>query len=142
MSTAVIVQIADKIMSDLGAGYSESIYQNAIFRKLILLDETSCMEKIIPVVYEGDMLGSCRADIVTMSHVVEVKAVRKMPSGAGKQVCKYLKHLEEADGLLRTGLVVNFNQDTEKLESMEFRNESSTESMPEAKRRKFVPADG
>ena len=120
MDTATIVQLADKIMADLGAGYSESIYQNALHRKLTKLDETCTMEKTIPVVYEGDTLGTCRADLVMLTHVIEVKAVRKMPYGAGKQVCKYVKHLAEMDKVVRIGLVINFNQESEQIESMEF----------------------
>jgi GxxExxY protein len=119
METASILQIAAKIMHDLGAGYSESIYQNALHRKLARTDCTCVMEKNIPVVYEGDVLGTCRADIVTESHVIEVKAVRKMPSGVEKQVCKYVRHLMDLDGKARKGLVINFNQDTEQIETLE-----------------------
>jgi GxxExxY protein len=143
MNSAAIIQIAEKIMEDLGAGYSESIYQNALHRKLLRVDDSSCMEKIIPVVYDGDTLGICRADIVTVSHVVEVKAVKKMPSGACKQVSKYVKHLEEADGLRRIGLVVNFNQETEKVEAIEYNADAATDEFVanNAKRRKFVPVN-
>ena len=63
METVSIFQIADKIMQDLGAGYSESIYQTALHRKLARIDSTCVMEKIIPVVYEGDPLGICRVTI-------------------------------------------------------------------------------
>ena len=136
--TATIIQIADKIMEDLGAGYSESIYQNALHRKLVKLDETCTMEKIIPVVYDGDILGICRADLVMLTHVIEVKAVRKMPSGAGKQVCKYVKHLSEMEeGKVRVGLVINFNQESERIETIEFPAEQTTD----VKRRKFTPVD-
>jgi GxxExxY protein len=136
MDTASITQIADKIMADLGAGYSESIYQNAMHRKLVGIDETCVMEKIIPVVYDGDTLGVCRADIVTQTHVLEIKAVRRMPSGAGNQVCKYVKHLEDMDGLRRVGVVLNFNQDLERIEMIEF---PSRIDIPSPKRRKFTP---
>ncbi len=121
METTTILQIASKIMHDLGAGYSESIYQNALHRKLARIDCTCVMEKIIPVVYEGDTLGTCRADIVMESHVIEIKAVRRMPPGGGaeKQVCKYVRHLFDLDGKARKGLVINFNQETEKIETLE-----------------------
>lgn len=137
METASIFQIADKIMQDLGAGYSESIYQNALHRKLARIDSTCIMEKIIPVVYEGDTLGICRADIVMDSHVIEIKAARKMPSGADKQVGKYMKHLLELDGKVRCGLVINFNQDTEQIETMEFSGQITAETV--YKRRKITP---
>ncbi len=119
METEHILQTATKIMKDLGAGYSETIYQNALHRKLARTDESCVMEKSIPVMYEGDMLGTCRADLVLDGHVIEVKAVRKMPSGAEKQVGKYVKHLFELDGKARKGIVINFNQDTQEIDTLE-----------------------
>ena len=116
--TNCIVQIATKIMEDLGAGYSESIYKNAMHRKIARIDCTCITEKNIPVLYGGDVIGVCRADIVTESHVIEVKAVRKMPTGVEKQVSKYVKHLIELDGKFRKGLVVNFNQESETIETI------------------------
>jgi len=138
MDTASIFQIADKIMQDLGPGYSESIYQNALHRKLARIDNTCIMEKSIPIMYEGDQLGICKADIVMDSHVLEIKAARKMPSGAYKQVGKYMRHLLELDGKIRSGLVINFNQDTEQIDTMEFPSQTTPESL--FKRRKITPA--
>jgi GxxExxY protein len=117
-TTNRIVQIAAKIMEDLGAGYSESIYKNAMHRQIARIDCTCITEKNIPVLYRGDLIGVCRADIVTESHVIEVKAVRKMPTNVEKQVSKYVKHLIELDGKIRKGLVINFNQESETIETI------------------------
>ncbi len=143
METDAILRIASKIMDDLGAGYTESIYQNALHRKLARIDSTCIMEKTIPVVYEGDTLGVCRADIVTEGHVIEIKAVRKMPPGAGKQVCKYTRHLMELDGKARKGVVINFNQEDEKIETLEFSAPSTAQNFitDTPKRRKITPVD-
>ena len=135
-----ILQVAEKIMADLGPGYTESIYQNAIHRKLARIDGSCIMEKAIPVVYEGDTLGVCRADIVMDSHVIEVKAARKMPIGVDKQVCKYVRHLYELDGKSRTGVVINFNQETGLTETMIFPAQQH-EAPPSPKRRKCTPVD-
>lgn len=118
MEADTVVQTAAKIMQDLGAGYSESIYQNALYRKLVVLDSTCVMEKTIPVVYDGHTLGVCWADIVTDAYVIEVKAVRRMPAGVEQQVGKYVRHLAELDGKARTGMVINFNQSTDAIESI------------------------
>jgi GxxExxY protein len=142
MDTAAILQIASKIMADLGAGYSESIYQNAMHRKLAREDGTCIMEKKIPVVYEGDTLGVCRADIVTDTHVIEIKCARRMPTGVEKQVCKYTKHLLELDGKARAGVVINFNQETEEIETLVFPAPLPSTSVEcTQKRRKFTPVD-
>ena len=142
MDNTRILQVAEKIMADLGPGYTESIYQNAIHRKLARIDGSCIMEKAIPVVYDGDTLGVCRADIVMDSHVIEVKAARKMPSGVDKQVCKYVRHLFELDGKSRTGVVINFNQETGLTETMIFPAPEQEEAPPPSpKRRKCTPVD-
>ncbi len=115
-SVEQITQLAEKIYSDLGAGYSEYIYQTALFNKLIKLDPSTLKEKNIPVVYENEVLGTCRADILTDTCVVETKATRTMPSGVANQLRKYLVNLHLQDNKSRFGVVVNFNQETERAE--------------------------
>ena len=143
MDTAAILQTATQIMADLGAGYSESIYQNAMHRKLARIDGTCIMEKNIPVVYEGDTLGVCRADIVTDTHVIEIKCARRMPTSVEKQVSKYTKHLLQLDGRARIGVAINFNQETVELETLVLPAPppkiSSSDFTP--KRRKITPMD-
>ena len=119
ISITALKDLAHRIMSDLGAGYSERIYHNAFRFKLERLDPSTVSEKLIPVVYDGDVLGTCRADLVTDSFVIEVKAARTMPSGVCDQIRKYLIHLHGMDGIKRTGLVINFNQRSEVAEMVE-----------------------
>ena len=111
-----ITQLSDKIFADLGAGYSEFIYQNALFNKLVKLDPSTLKEKNIPVIYENEILGTCCADILTNACVIETKATRTMPSGVANQLRKYLVNLHMQDNKPRFGVVVNFNQETEKAE--------------------------
>jgi GxxExxY protein len=141
-TTDHILQTATKIMKDLGAGYSETIYQNALHRKLARLDGTCVMEKSIPVVYDGEVLGICRADIVLEGHVIEVKAVRKMPSGAENQVGKYVKHLFELDGKTRKGIVINFNQDTQEIDTLESKALLEPPGEPQVPKRRKITIVG
>ena len=113
-----ITQLAEKIFADLGAGYSEHIYQTALFNKIIKIDPSALKEKCIPVVYESEVLGTCRADILTDTCVIETKATRTMPSGVANQLRKYLVNLHLQDNKPRFGVVINFNQDTERAEFM------------------------
>ncbi len=115
-----IQEMASRIMCDLGAGYSEAIYQRALFNKIARIDISAVMEKTVPVLYENELIGTCRADIVTSNYVVEIKAVRNMSSNVGNQICKYMKILHENDGILREGLVVNFNQEFERVDFLAF----------------------
>jgi GxxExxY protein len=122
ITTDLIMTLARKIMDDLGAGYSECIYQNALRNKLLELDPECVKEKTIHVYYEGQLLGTVRADLVTSSHIIEVKAVKTMPSSVGHQIGKYLKNLKVEDGVEREGLVINFNQDSERCEFLQARD--------------------
>lgn len=124
ISLGALEQIAMHIMRDLGAGYSESIYQHALFHQLFKIDPTARMEVSMPVMYEGEVLGTCRADIVTGGYVIEIKAVRSLTSSLKQiqnQIRKYLRHIEIAEGGGRQGIVINFNQDNEQLDFLHFK---------------------
>lgn len=140
METTAIVQAAEKIMQDLGAGYSETIYQNALFNKLIKVDASTQMERTVPVIYDGEMLGSCRADLVTSDHVIEIKATRSMPPKVCNQIQKYMVQLHHQDNIPRTGLVINFNQDAERTEILTVDPIPAVEPVV-YKRRRITPFD-
>ena len=53
MSTADIKAIATQIMRDIGAGYSEDNYQQALFNKLVKIDPAAVKERTIPIIYDG-----------------------------------------------------------------------------------------
>ena len=116
LSISHIKTIAIKIMADLGAGYSEVCYQTALYNRLIKIDPSTQKEKTTQVVYEGEVIGTCRADIVTSEHIIEVKATNSMPSKVVKQIRKYMVNFHTSDQISRHGLVINFNQDTEQAE--------------------------
>jgi hypothetical protein len=65
-----------------------------------------------------------------------------MPAGVEKQVCKYVKHLMDQDGKMRKGVVINFNQETEEIETSEHTPEITTHTPDQLpKRRKVTPMD-
>ena len=139
IDTFDIQEMASRVMRDLGAGYSESIYQRALFNKLVKIDTAAAMEQTIQVVYEDEIIGTCRADIVTSHHVIEIKAVRTMPSNVGNQIRKYMKNLHDKDAVMREGVVINFNQEIERVDFITF--EPMEPQMPpvDYKRRKITP---
>jgi GxxExxY protein len=132
-------EMASRVMRDLGAGYSETIYQKALFNKIVRLDPTAVMEHTIQVVYDGEVVGTCRADIVTSQHVIEIKAVRTMPWNVGNQVRKYLKNLFDKDAIPREGLVINFNQDVERIDLLTFQATEPAIVPVEYRRRRVTP---
>jgi len=116
IAIAHVKQIATQIMKDLGAGYSEACYQAALHNKLIKIDPSTKKEKTAPVIYEEEVIGTCRADIVTAEHIIEVKAMNTLQPKVIKQICKYMVHFYVQDQVPRSGIVINFNQDTEQIE--------------------------
>lgn len=136
-----VMELATKIMADLGAGYTECCYQNALFNKLIKADETTQKERTIPVHYDGELIGTCRADIVTSQIVIEVKATRTMPPQVGHQIRKYLVNLHQLDSTPRFGMVINFNQDTEQAEFKILNPITETVPAVVYKRRKHTEED-
>ena len=140
MQNDFVKEMATKIMADLGAGYSECCYQNALYNKLVKIDETTQKERIIPVNYDGELIGTCRADIVTSQIVIEIKATRIMPNQVSHQIRKYLVNLHQLDNTPRIGMVINFNQCTEQAEFLVFDPIPAAEPVV-YKRRKVTPDD-
>jgi GxxExxY protein len=141
IDTFDVQEMASRIIRDMGAGYSETIYQKALFHKLVKLDPTAVMEHTIQVLYDGEVVGTCRADIVTAQHVIEVKAVRSMPWNVGNQIRKYLKNLYERDSVVREGLVINFNQDHERVDILTFQPPEPAPAAVEYRRRRVTPCE-
>ena len=99
-----IEALALEVHSELGSGYTERIYQNAME---VLLRERNISyesERIIPVMFKGHVIGNCRADIIIEKKiVVEMKAIKNLTESATLQIQKYL-HMTG----LHTGFLINF----------------------------------
>lgn len=107
-----IRRIAQEIFDDLGMGYIENNYQNALLLELRKLDRSCRTEVETPVLYKGRHIGWARADIVTSEYIIELKALDTWKTAkVENQIRKYLRHLFEGDGIVRTGIMINFNQD-------------------------------
>lgn len=103
----IIRRLVSKVYQTLGPGYTESIYHNALevlLRKHRISYET---ERIIPIVFEGLVIGNLRADlIVEGSMVVELKSTRTLTDANRTQLQTYMHLLGITDGLL-----VNFGSE-------------------------------
>ena len=97
---------ADYIYHTLGAGLSERVYHNAMevmLRKNNIQYET---ERIIPIHFEGHVIGNTRADlIINGSIVLELKAVKTVTKSMESQTQNYLRQT----GIPRA-LIINFPQ--------------------------------
>jgi GxxExxY protein len=103
--TGKIIEACYHVHNELGPGFVERIYMNAL---IIALKESNLQfvtEKEFTVQYEGKSVGKFRADLlVDNKAIVELKAVEgKMPKIFESQIISYLKASD-----IKVGLLVNF----------------------------------
>ncbi len=103
--TERIIGCCFKVHNELGPGFNERIYHNALILALKQKKLKFQTEKIFNVSYQGISVGNFKADLIAEDKViVELKALTgNIPKIFESQVLSYLK----ASGL-RIGLLVNF----------------------------------
>jgi len=99
-----IEKIVKEVYSELGPGYSERVYHNAVE---VILREKGIpyeSERHILVRFRGHVIGQLRADIIIDNTIIlELKAIKTLTEGMEQQAQKYL----DLTGL-RTAYLVNF----------------------------------
>ena len=102
-----VIECAKRIRRQLGPGFLEKVYKNAMvveLRKLNLNFET---EKLIQVLYDGIIVGEYRTDIIVEGMLVlELKATQDLSIANEVQLVNYLTSTQIDDGLL-----INFGSD-------------------------------
>lgn len=93
-----------EVYRTLGAGFLESVYQNALMQELHLQGLKVISEVPLQVAYKGYSVGEFRVDLIVEDKVLlELKAQPTLPSSAEPQLINYLK----ATGI-KVGLLINF----------------------------------
>jgi GxxExxY protein len=104
--TERIIGAAMAVHRELGPGFLESIYAQALRIELTATGLAFEWEKPIDVLYRGARIHGQRVDLVVQGQVVvEVKAVSAIEPIHVAQVVSYLKTTG-----LRIGLLVNFHE--------------------------------
>jgi len=86
-----IEALATKIYSQLGAGYSERVYHNAMEVLLRREGVPYESERIVPIPFEGHVIGNLRADIIINNEIVlEFKTIKTLNDAAELQAQNYL----------------------------------------------------
>ena len=102
-----VIECAKRIRRQLGPGFLEKVYKNAMvveLRKLNLNFET---EKLIQVLYDGIVVGEYRTDIIVDGKLIlEIKATQDLSIANEVQLVNYLTSTQIDDGLL-----INFGSD-------------------------------
>ncbi len=104
--TEKIIGCAYTVHNELGAGFVEKVYENALAIELRDHAINVAQQKPIRVSYRGKAVGDFVADLVADDNVlVEVKAVKALTKEFDAKLLHYLK----ATGL-EVGLLINFGE--------------------------------
>lgn len=107
--TEKIIQAFFQVYNNLGYGFSEKVYQNALVLELAKLELEVEPQRKIEVYYHGRLVGEYYADVLVNSVViVELKAVRRLLGEHEAQMLNYLKATT-----IEVGLLLNFGPKAE-----------------------------
>ena len=102
--TGKIIGAAIRVHKELGPGYVESVYEEALVLELAAAGIPFERQKLIRVYYRGQLVGEQRLDLlVDKTVVVELKAVSELLDIFFARTRSYLKALD-----LKHGLILNF----------------------------------
>ena len=102
--TDIILRSFYEAYNELGDGFLESVYENALY--IVLTVYGLCVEKQkdIPVFFRGKIIGDFKADLIVNEKViVELKAVRTLAPAHEAQLINYMKATN-----IEVGLLLNF----------------------------------
>ncbi len=100
------IDAAIEVHRELGPGYDEAVYENALVVEMDLRGIPYERQKVIEVFYKGESIGNGRIDLFLDGEVVvELKTVEQFSPKHLAQVISYLKTVKKPLGLL-----VNFHE--------------------------------
>jgi len=95
-----------RIYNDLGYGFLERVYQNALYFALVEQGLKCEVEKPIKVFHDGHVVGDYRADLLIEDCVIlELKACEELNPAHEAQLINYLKATE-----IEVGYLLNFGK--------------------------------
>ena len=104
--TEKILEAAFEVSKEIGSGFLESVYKNAMVIALRAKGLKVEIEKPISVMFRGQSVGQFYADLfVDGKIIVELKAVSALAPEHSAQIINYLK----ATGI-EVGLLINFGR--------------------------------
>jgi len=103
--TYAIIGAAMAVHAELGHGFLESVYQEALEREFKLQSIPYSREHGLPIFYRGTALDTVyRADFICYGEIiVELKALKALSGSEESQIMNYMKAAK-----LEKGLLLNF----------------------------------
>ncbi len=107
--TDIVLRSFYEVYNELGDGFLESVYENALYIVLTGYGLYIERQKDISVFFRGKVIGVFKADlIVNQKVIVELKAVRNLNPAHEAQLINYLKATS-----VEVGLLLNFGKKPE-----------------------------
>lgn len=104
--TNKVIEAFYKVYNELGFGFLEKIYQNALFLELTAMNLFCEKQKPIKVHYNGQIIGEYFADLIINDCVIlELKAAEILAGEHEMQLINYLKATD-----IEVGLLLNFGK--------------------------------
>ena len=108
-TTDIIIKSFYEVYNELGGGFLESVYENALYIVLTGYGLRVERQKDISVFFRGNIIGDFKADLIVEEKViVELKAVRTLDTVHEAQLINYLKATN-----IEVGLLLNFGRKPE-----------------------------
>ena len=108
-TTDIILRSFYETYNELGDGFLESVYENALYIVLTGYGLSVEKQKNISVFFRGKVIGDFKADLIVAEKIiVELKAVRTLSSAHEAQLINYLKATN-----IEVGLLLNFGRKPE-----------------------------
>lgn len=99
--TGEILNAFYHVYNELGYGFLERVYKNALYKELKKRGFNCSTERSIPVYYQGELVGDFFADIIVDNNIIlELKAVKQLTSEHEAQLTNYLRATDAEVGLL------------------------------------------
>jgi GxxExxY protein len=103
LTDRIIKQFYD-VYNELGFGFLESVYEEAMTRALRTAGLAVKRQAVVPVLFRGEQIAEFKADlVVSESVIVELKAARTLEPSHESQLLNYLRATT-----VEVGLLLNF----------------------------------
>jgi GxxExxY protein len=105
--TYKVIGACIKVHKNLGNGFSEEVYHEALVKELLKAEIPFEQEKNLPIYYEGSQLNKYYvADFVCFDKIIiEIKSISFLDTNIKQQALNYLKSTN-----LEVGLLINFGE--------------------------------